>query len=606
MKRRYERLFGPDPAADARDELQFHVESKVEDLVAQGWSPDAARVEAERQLGDLDGLEAVGHEIGRARQRHVDRLTWLHSCVDDWRRALRVFSRARGYALVTTLVIALGVATNATVFSVVDSMLLRPLPFAAAHELTWLSSGQGMTSQARATAGLSSVTYTVDAFEAFQASNGSFASVTSYNPFFGSTEYLLTGRGEAQAVDGVMVAGNFFRTLGVEPAHGRLFVAEEYVANGRPAVLLAHGFWRTRFGGDATLVGDTITLNGRAVTVVGVLPASFDFGSVFAPGQQFDVFLPAVMDEIRGWGNTLAIVGRLKPGVSVARAQAEADVLFPRLLREHPEWWGDYTSKVTALSEHVSGHFRRALLVLWSAVGLILLIACVNVSSLLLARVSARDQEFAMRAMLGASRLRLFGQLLAESTAITGLGAVIGLALAFGLTRWLAHQDAVALPLLDRAAVGASTLWWTGLLVAAMTIVFAVVPMLRLSRHHASHALRDSGRGIAGHRGLERPAIRARRRRSGAGLRAARRREPAAAQLRQRAGRRPRLHAEPGGCHRDRLRRRRRRHEARRDAEAAHRGHRRHSWCGVRRRHRHVAARPQPQLGLARARGRLP
>jgi predicted permease len=502
--RRYQRLFGPDPGADARDELQFHLESKAEELVAQGWRAASARAEAERQLGDLHGLEAVGEAIGQTRRRQDDRRTWLQSCLHDCRLALRVFARDRSYAIVTTLVIALGVATNAAVFSVVNTMLLRPLPFASAHELTWLASGQGMTSQARASAGLSSVTYTVDAFEAFQASNESFASVTSYNPFFGSTEYLLTGRGDAQAVDGVMVASNFFQTLGVQPAHGRLFVAEEYVTNGRPAVLLSEGFWRSRFAADATLVGHAITLNGRPVTVVGVLPASFDFGSVFAPGQRFDVFLPAVMDEMRNWGNTLAIVGRLKPGISVAKAQAEADMLFPRLLKAHPEWWGDYSSRITALNEHVSGHVRRPLVVLWSAVGLILLIACVNVSSLLLARVSARDQEFAMRATLGASRARLFRLLLAESAAITGLGAVIGLGLAFALTRWLAHQDAIALPLLDRAAVDGSTIAWTALLVVSMTIVFAVVPMLRLSRDHAQNALRDSGRGIAGHRGLER------------------------------------------------------------------------------------------------------
>ena len=502
--RRYQRLFGPDPGADAHDELQFHLESKVEDLVSQGWSAATARAEAERQLGDLRSLQAVGEAIGQTRQRQADRTSWRESCAQDCRLALRMFARDRSYAVVTTVVIALGVATNAAVFSVVDTMLLRPLPFANAGELVWLSSGQSMEARVRASAGLSSVTYTVDAFEAFQASNESFASVTSYNPFFASTEYLLTGRGDAQAVDGVMVASNFFQTLGVEPAHGRLFVAEEYVTNGRPAVLISHGFWRSRFGADAALVGNIITLNGRAVTVVGVLPASFDFGSVFAPGLQFDVFVPAVMDEIRDWGNTLAIVGRLKPGVSVARAQAEADVLFPRLLAQHPEWWGDYTSKVTALSEHVSGHFRRPLIVLWSAVGLILLIACVNVSSLLLARVSARDQEFAMRATLGASRRRLFRLLLAESAAVTGLGAVIGLGLAFALTRWLAHQDAVALPLLDRAAVDGATLTWTALLVVAMTLVFAVVPMLRLSADHAQNALRDSGRGIAGHRGLER------------------------------------------------------------------------------------------------------
>jgi predicted permease len=180
------------------------------------------------------------------------------------------------------------------------------------------------------------------------------------------------------------------------------------------------------------------------------------------------------------------------------------NALFPRLQREHPEWWGDYTSRVTALGDHVRGHLRRPLLVLWSAVGLLLLMACVNVSSLLLARVSSRDQEFAMRATLGASRSRLFSMLLAESAVLTGLGACLGLGLAAALTRWLSQQDAITLPLLDRAAVGPATLWWTAGLVAAMTLLFGIVPMLRLSRDHAEHALRDSGRGIAGHRGLER------------------------------------------------------------------------------------------------------
>lgn len=502
--RRYQRLFGPDPAADARDELQFHLDSKVDDLMRQGWNAEAARTEAERQLGDLRTLQVVGATLGHQRERRAGRAPRLAGCLHDLRLALRVFSRSPGYALVTTVVIALGVATSATVFSVVHAMLLQPLPFANAHELTWMSSGVGLSTRARASTGLSSVTYTVDAYEAFQQSNQSFASVTSYNPFFGSSDYLLTGDGEAQAIDGVMVAGNFFQTLGVEPVHGRLFTREELVANGRAAVLLSHGFWRARFGADPSLVGRTITLNQLAVTVVGVLPASFDFGAVFSPGQHFDVVVPAVMDDIRGWGNTLAIVGRLKPGVSAAQAQGEADALFPRLQREHPEWWGDYTSTIVPLAEHVNGHLRRPLVVLWSAVTLLLLMACVNVSSLLLARVSARDQEFAMRATLGASRPRLFGMLLAESATLTSAGAIVGLGLAVVLTRWLAHQESVTLPLLARTAVGAATLWWTLLLVALMTVAFAAVPMLRLSRQHAEQTLRGSGRGIAGGRGLER------------------------------------------------------------------------------------------------------
>ncbi|HTV00045.1 MAG TPA: ABC transporter permease [Luteitalea sp.] len=501
--RRYARLFGPDPAADARDELHFHLDSKVQDLRAEGWSEDAARVEAARQLGDVQALEAVGAHVGTRRQRRTDRTTTLMAAVQDLRLAFRVFLRDPGYACIVMLVIALGIATNATVFSVVHTLLLRPLPFPEPQALTWLSSGVGVAKEARAALGLSSVTYTVDAFEAFQASNQSFASVAAYNPFFADSDYLLTGQGDARALDGVMVGGNFFQTLGVEPAIGRWFAPDEVVRNGRPAVMLSHALWRDQFGANPDLVGQTITIDRRAVTVVGVLPESFDFGSVFAPGQRFDVFMPAVMDDLRGAGNTLSIVGRMKPGVSVQQAQSEADSLFPRLQREHPEWWGDYSSTVTALGDHVRGHLRRPLIVLWSAVGLLLVMACVNVSSLLLARVSSRDQEFAMRATLGASRVRLFAMLLAESVVLTAAGTALGVALALLLTRWLARQDAVLLPLLDRVVLGSASLWWTAAIAAAMAFVFAVVPMARLSRTHAERALQASGRGIAGPRRLE-------------------------------------------------------------------------------------------------------
>ena len=179
--------------------------------------------------------------------------------------------------------------------------------------------------------GLSGVTYTVDAYEEFQRQNQSFQQITSYNPFLGNGEFTLTGRGEPQSVDAVMVAGNFFQTLGVRPAIGRLFTQEECQKGGRPAVLLSYPFWQRQFGGDPAIVGQAITLSKQAVTVVGVLPASFDFGSVFSPGTKIDAYVPAVMDEIRNWGNTLAIVGRLQarsvraPGAGRSRCPIPAD-----------------------------------------------------------------------------------------------------------------------------------------------------------------------------------------------------------------------------------------------------------------------------------------
>ena len=349
--RRYARLFGPDPKADVTDELQFHLDSKADDLVAQGWAPEAARAEAERQLGNVSALQATGERFGRRMDERRRRKDYTEGLRQDLRYALRTLRRDRAFTCITVLILALGIAANTAVFSVVNTMLLRPLPFPDAQQLTWLSSDRSIPSELRKTAGLSAVTYTVAAFEEFRRHNNSFQSVTAYNPFFGSSEYTMTGRGEPLPVLGVMVADNFFQTLEVQPALGRLFTEEECMKGGRPAVLLSDGFWRRRFGGDRAIIGQAIALNKQSATVIGVLPPSFDFGSVFSPGLTADVYLPAVMDEMRTWGNTLAIIGRLKPSVTVAQAQAEADLLFPQLRAAHPEWWGSYASRS---EEHTS------------------------------------------------------------------------------------------------------------------------------------------------------------------------------------------------------------------------------------------------------------
>jgi len=405
--------------------------------------------------------------------------------------------RDRAFTIITISILALGLAANTAVFSVVNTVLLRPLPFPDAQQLTWFTSGRNLNSATREVAGLSGVTYTVDVYEEFQRHNQAFQSVTSYNPFLGNSEYTLTGVTEPQPVAGVMVAGNFFQTLGVRPAQGRLFVKEECQKGGTRAVLLSDAFWRHQFAGDPTIVGRTITLSKQPVTVVGVLPSTFDFGSLFAPGLRLDVFVPAIMDDIRNWGNTLALVGRLKPGVSVAQAQAEADILFPRLKAAHPEWWGDYTSSISGLKEFVTGKLRRSLILLWSAVGLILLIVCVNLSNLMLARAAARSKEFAMRTALGAGRGRLIRQLLTESLVVATAGGVLGLGFAFALTIYLAHQGSIALPLLSSVRVDASALTWTLLITVAAALLFGLIPGLKLSSENIQDALKDSGQGMS-------------------------------------------------------------------------------------------------------------
>jgi predicted permease len=500
MWRRYARILGPDPAADVKDELRFHLETKADDLVARGLSPQAARAQAERQFGNLMAVQAIGRKMGERMERRRRLQDYVTECKQDVRYALRTLLRDRGFATVTVLILALGIAAGTAVFSVVNTVLLRPLPFPESQQLAWLEGGRSLPPSLREAVGLSATTFTVSAFEGFQRNNRSFQSVASYNPFLGDTDYAMTGHGEPQPVAGIMVDGNFFKTLGIEAAHGRLFVNEETVKGGRPAVLLSDNFWRRQFASDPTIVGQTIALNKQPMTVVGVLPASFDFGSVFSPGLKMDVYVPLVLENVRNWGNTLSVVGRLRPGVSVQQAQVEAETLMPQLRKSNPDWEMDYTPTILGLKEFVSGKLRRSLIVLWCAVGLIQLIVCVNLTNLLLARGAARSKEFALRTALGAGRGRLIRQLLTESLVLASGGAVLGLAMAFGITIWLAHQGAtgvIALPMLRDVRVDGAALGWTLLVTVVTALVFGVIPGLKLSGGNPQEGLKERGPGMS-------------------------------------------------------------------------------------------------------------
>jgi predicted permease len=291
------------------------------------------------------------------------------------------------------------------------------------------------------------------------------------------------------------VTGNFFQTLQVAPLYGRLFTPDEMRSHGRPAVLLIHSFWKRRYGGDPAIVGKSIDIDNSPVTVVGVLPESFDFGSVFSPGAKIDVITPAVLDDMRDWGNILSLIGRLKPGVSIAQAQDEANTLFPKLLfsAKHPEYGSGYRADVVNLKEYVTGKLRRSLILLWSAVGMIMLIVCVNLSNLLLARAASRNKEFAMRQALGAGRWRLIRQLLTESLVLSCAGAVAGLGLAYALVFYLAHQGSVALPLLSSVTVDGTALVWTLLIAIAAAAIIGLAPAFRMSGEDLQESLKDSG-----------------------------------------------------------------------------------------------------------------
>jgi predicted permease len=473
-------------------EMAAHLELATEENLQSGMPADEARRQAMIRFG--------GVTQAKEQQREARGLPWLEVLMQDVRFTLRTLGRDRGFTVIAVIILGLGIGANITVFSVVNTILLRPLPFPNPQQLVRILSKNP-------TGGESSMTYSADATQEFQRLNRSFASVSGYYAFSGPDNLKLGGGAQPTPVTGLNVAGNFFETLGVEPSQGRLFTAEECLHNSRPVVLLSHAFWKRQYRGDPGIVGQAIDLNKTPVTVIGVLPPGFDFGSVFSPGFKVDMYGPVIYDDIRDEGNTMALIGRLKPGVSLAQAQAEADLLFPALhfSVKHPEYGGGYTGKLLGLKDYVSGKLRRSLIVLWCAVGMILLIVCVNLSNLLLARGAARSKEFAMRTALGAGRGRLVRQLLTESLLLSLAGALFGLGLAFAITAYLAHQGTVALPLLSSVRIDGAALAWTLLVGVAAAVFFGLVPSLKISNSNLQEALKDSGHGSSGgkmHEGL--------------------------------------------------------------------------------------------------------
>ena len=472
---------------DLENELFSHIEMAVEENLRQGMSPEEARRQALVKLGGLEPSKEL--------HREVRGLPFLDSIVQDLRYTFRTLRRNRGFTVIAVLILGLGIGANTAVFSVVNTILLRPLPLANPQQLVWIAPQIG------AKCGFSCETYSADAFEEFRAQNRSLQDVTGYFAFSTEDNYRLTGRGEPVPATGINVAGNFFQVLGVQPSLGRLFTANETRKGSHPVVLLANAYWKRQFAADPAIVGKAIDLNGQPATVVGVLPPTFDFGAVFSPGEKVDLYAPMILDDVRDWGNILTMIGRLKPGVSVAQAQADANLVAPQLYfnTKRPSTKGLYTHWVilSPLKEYVTGRLRGPLIMLWSAVGAILLIVCVNLSNLLLARAATRSKEFALRSALGAGRMRLVRQLLTESLVLSGAGAALGLGMAFAITSFLAHQASIALPLLSSVRVDGPALAWTLLVAITAAILFGVLPGLRVSSGNLHESLKDAGPGMS-------------------------------------------------------------------------------------------------------------
>jgi predicted permease len=464
---------------ELNSELAAHLEIAIEENKRAGMSGSEARRIALVGLGGM----------GPAKDLHRDArgLPSLESILQDLGYAARVLRRDAAFTIFAVLIIAFGVAASATVFSVLNALLIRPLPFHDPDRLVWIYNHDG--------GGLSGATTQVGHLLDLRDQNHSFSDIAGYMAFYGVGDSKLTGSGEPERISGVPVSGNFFQLLGVRPQMGRMFSPDECKWNGPNAVMLSHGLWVRRFASDPLIVGRAININEQPYNVVGVLPASFDFGEIFAPGTHIDLYFPFPLSpETNRWGNTMAMIGRLKPGATVKSAQAEFKILAATISRAHPER-NDLEAHLNRLNDHVSGRMRPALLVLACAVAVVMLIVCANLSNLLLARNAARRKEIAIRTALGAGRGRLIRQLLTESLVLSGCGAALGLILAVIATRAVSRLDAFSIPMLADVRTDWTVIGFTILVAIVTGLVFGLAPALHSPTAGMNEALKDSSRG---------------------------------------------------------------------------------------------------------------
>jgi predicted permease len=471
--------------AEVDEEIRFHLEMRIAELVRAGMTPAQAREEALRRFGDLERARLDMNAADQRRERRVRRREYLEELVQDLAHAVRQLRRRPAFAIVTVLTLAVGIGADTAVFSVADHVVLRPLPHHDAGSIVALWEFDQRTGESRKEVSAGN-------FVSWRDRSQSFASMALIEPYGFD---LSASDGPPVAVRTWGVTEGFFETIGGPPVLGRGFLPDEHVPNAPPAVVLSYRFWQQRYGSDPRLIGSTIQLDGAPATVIGVAPPWLNYPE-YRDLYNTKRWYPNEETDRRS--SYMYAVGRLKPGVTLAQAQAELDAIGTQLAAEYPATNTSLRINAVAFEEQVLGDVRPALLVLLVAVGFVLLIACANVASLLLARAAERERELAVRAALGAGRPRLVRQLVTESLALALLGGVLGIALAYGGVRVLVALSPPNLPRLEAIAVDARILTFALAITLLTAVLFGLAPALRASRPDLLTPLRAAGRVLSG------------------------------------------------------------------------------------------------------------
>jgi macrolide transport system ATP-binding/permease protein len=466
-------------ANELDEEMAFHREQVEKELVAEGMAPEAARYAAMRQFGNATKLREQSHEVVSFRAETV---------VQDLRFGLRQWTKNPGLALTAIVILALGVGASVAIFGFVDAALLEPLPYANPGRLVSVNESD-ITSPRWP---LSYLDY-LD----WQRLNKSFSSLDVYS----GTGYLLRTSSSAEPVQAERVSGGFFQTLGVQPMLGRDFYPGENRPGGANVVLLSYGAWLHRFGARREVVGQSVDLDHESYTIIGVLPRTF----AFAPSGNAEFWVPlnsfSTHEKMRTFYNFWGI-GRLRDGVTVRAALAEMGAIAKQLQLQYGITGRNLSASVVPLDEVIVGEVRPILLTLLGGAGLLLLIACVNVASLVLVRSEGRRREIAVRGALGATPMRLVRQFVTEGLLLAGFGSLAGVLVAIGLTNLLVRlvpKDMAAnMPFLAGVALNAHTGAVTGAVALMAALLLAATPTLRLPFQRVRDGLSEGERGAAG------------------------------------------------------------------------------------------------------------
>jgi len=471
---------------DFASELDSHLAMLIDENIRRGMPPEEARRAARIKLGGVTQLKETNRELRS--------LPVIETFLQDARYAIRMLRKNPGFTAVAVLTLALGIGANTAIFSVVYAVLLKPLPYANPNQLV-------SAFQANIQEGVPEDGTSYPNFEEWRAQNHVFSDLSTIN----FHQLTLTGSGEPSVVNTCVVTPQHFALLDVKPLQGRIFYPDDGKQGAPPVVILSENLWRGALGSDPKIVGSSITLDKRPFTVVGIMPAAFR--SPFINNAQ-DVWIPLVQDPLFGsWmarrgGHWLPVFGRLKPGVSLAQAQAEMDTISERLASEFPAENKGWTVRLVPMQKEIVGDVRTALLVLLGAVGLVLLIACANIANLLLTRATSRSKEIAVRTALGAGRSRIIRQLLSETAVLGLLGGVVGIALAYWGVRALSSLLPDNLPQLNAIRVDNFVLVFALALSAIASVAFGLVPALFASKSDIQASLREgsSRSGESGNR----------------------------------------------------------------------------------------------------------